>query len=152
MALVTVFHLPGRDQHHIYVILDFLSFLPILTMILTPGIRFIAAAFLPVALIASFAAFLQHWGLLLNPKNWDASPWVVFLTAVATSVVYLALRVVYIDRLHKEAAKAIGARTMTRVKGKWPGNADILAAMVGTWADGYPSKTFYLFRTVDLSS
>ncbi|KAK0219150.1 cytochrome P450 [Armillaria fumosa] len=108
-------------------------------MILTPGIRFLAAALLPVALIASFAAFLQHWGLLLNPKNWDASPWIVFLTAVATSFVYLALRVVYIDRLHKEEAKAIGARIMTRVKGKWPGNADILAAMVGTWADGYSS-------------
>ncbi|KAK0451183.1 cytochrome P450 [Desarmillaria tabescens] len=91
-------------------------------MILTPGIRFLAAAFLPVALIAGFAAFLQHWGLLLNPKNWDASPWIVFLTAIATSLVYFVLRIFYMDRLHKEAAKAIGARTMTRVK-----------------ADGYPS-------------
>ncbi|KAK0184815.1 cytochrome P450 [Armillaria mellea] len=108
-------------------------------MILTPGIHFLAAAFLPIALIAGFAAFLQHWGLLLNPKNWDASPWVVFFTAITTSLVYLALRVIYMERLHKEAARAMGARTMTRVKGKWPGNADILAAMVGTWADGYPS-------------
>ncbi|KAK0473656.1 cytochrome P450 monooxygenase pc-1 [Armillaria luteobubalina] len=108
-------------------------------MILTPGFRFLVAALLPVTSVASFAAFLQHWGLLLNPKNWDASPWIVFLTAVATSFVYLAIRVVYMDRLHEEEAKAIGARIMTRVKGKWPGNADILAAMIGTWADGYPS-------------
>ncbi|KAG7443776.1 cytochrome P450 monooxygenase pc-3 [Guyanagaster necrorhizus] len=43
------------------------------------------------------------------------------------------------DRLHKNSAKAIGARIMKRVKGRWPGNADIFAAMVGPWANGYPS-------------
>ncbi|KAG7442018.1 uncharacterized protein BT62DRAFT_1041153 [Guyanagaster necrorhizus] len=89
--------------------------------------------------MAGFATFLQQWGLLLNLENWDASPSIVFLMALATFLMFSTLRMVYVDRLHKNSARAIGARIMKRVKGKWPGNADIFAAMVGPWANGYPS-------------
>lgn len=56
---------------------------------------------------------------------------------LAAIVAWGALRNVYADFRQTREAKALGAQPIPRVKGKWPGNIDLLLRMMRAFKEAY---------------
>ena len=106
----------------------------------TPGLSFLAQSlFLPVALPGTLILLLHHFDLLQIPT------YHLFALFVASFPAYISFRIIKQDIQHARHAKSLGARLVPKLKGKLPGNLDILRKLMHAERYGYPGAfTFFL--------
>ncbi|KAJ7086135.1 cytochrome P450 monooxygenase pc-1 [Mycena belliarum] len=107
-------------------------------MVLTPGLRFLARNLLFPTLLILLARGLANATFGSPLSIWTAL-WVSAVAAVSFVVVSTAARSAY----HEVQAKSMGARLAPRVKGRWPGNVDVLRYLLATYETGYLGEGFY---------
>lgn len=97
-----------------------------------PGVRFLARNLLTPAISVFIARGAANAALGLS-----VSIWTVFGVSVggviALSVISAAVTAVY-QRFH---ARSMGARLAPSVKGRWPGNVDVLRRLLEIYQTGY---------------
>ncbi|KAJ7164007.1 hypothetical protein C8R43DRAFT_1122965 [Mycena crocata] len=88
-------------------------------MKLSPGARFLARNLLPPAIAISFARALAN----------------AFVLVVGQTMV--------MPVYHELHAKSMGARLAPQIKGRWPGNIDVLRHLLKIYETGYLGDGFY---------
>ncbi|KAF7314609.1 Cytochrome P450 [Mycena kentingensis (nom. inval.)] len=112
---------------------------------LAPGPKLLAH--LAVQLLSKpvvLGLLLHHGSRRLTPGN--AIPvWGTVLVCVASIPLYVAFRIRSRDRKQAADAKAMGARLIPRVQGRWPGNLDVMLRTMKSSLHGYPGQTMSEF-------
>ncbi|KAJ7274425.1 cytochrome P450 [Mycena haematopus] len=96
----------------------------------SPGALFLVRS-LPKLTLPSGAAYLATSYLEL-PR------WVCIVAFVSASPVWLGVRSVYRNFVEEREMHALGAVRVPEVKGKWPGNLDLVVGRLKQGKDGYP--------------
>lgn len=100
---------------------------------ITPGIAFLGRTVLCAgSLYLATISFVRFTSALSFP------PWILLLGVSINLPIGFALRVLYIDFIHRRQAARMGARLAPLVKGKWFGNLDFLFYMIEQVKNGYP--------------
>jgi hypothetical protein len=99
----------------------------------TPGLTFLAQSlFLPVALPGTLILLIHHFDLLQIPTHH------LFALFIASFPAYISFRIIKQDIQHARHAETLGARLVPKLKGRLPGNLDILRKLMYAERYGYP--------------
>ncbi|EEB95187.1 hypothetical protein MPER_05885 [Moniliophthora perniciosa FA553] len=85
----------------------------------------------PPAMTFIAKRLLDHLGILLPT-------WVYMVAAIFGLPTYAAVYLTLRERRQRREAASMGARFAPRIKGKWPGNLDVMARIVRKFMNGYP--------------
>ncbi|KAJ7454718.1 cytochrome P450 [Mycena latifolia] len=107
-------------------------------MELSPGVRFLACNLLLPAISVFLARGVANATLGLAVSPWTVL-WVSATGAASLAVIRAAATAVY----HEFQAKSMGARLAPRVRGRWPGNVDVLRELLAIYETGYLGDGFY---------
>jgi len=105
-------------------------------MAITPGVDFLVKG----TSILFFPAIVAY-AVGLATKRFGGTPipaWILVLTGLITAPILAAARISLTRLKHRQEAAALGAKMVPCVRGKWPGNADVLKIMQHSFASGYP--------------
>ncbi|KAJ6586571.1 cytochrome P450 [Mycena sp. CBHHK59/15] len=105
-------------------------------MLISPGVKFVARP------IVGFAFLLASGHLVLTVANISIGPRLLVLAVVVGIPTSVALRIWTTLIIAHMRAASMGARLMPTVKGRWPGNLDILADLRRNWNVSYPLEVF----------
>jgi hypothetical protein len=84
--------------------------------------------------LVTYLAFRVAWRSL--------SPWLSFPLALLSIPVTICLRSYYTLWVQDREAARLGAQPITRVRGRWPGNLDVVLRLVKSFEDGYVLQGF----------
>ncbi|ESK94736.1 cytochrome p450 monooxygenase pc-1 [Moniliophthora roreri MCA 2997] len=106
-------------------------------MAVTAGMRMLLALLFLLAgpPVITFIAkrLLDYLGIFL-PK------WIYMVTAIFGLPAYAALYLILREMKQRREAASMGARFAPRIKGKWPGNLDVMARVIRKFMNGYPGE------------
>jgi len=103
-------------------------------MVITPSVDFLVKGtyFLSVPAVVAYAV-----GLVSERFGTPIPAWTLVLTGLIAAPILAAARISHIRLRHRQEAVALGAKMAPCVRGKWPGNADVLKTMQHRYAYGY---------------
>ncbi|KAJ7164002.1 cytochrome P450 [Mycena crocata] len=105
-------------------------------MQLSPGVRSLVSNLLLPAIAISFArAIANVFGLAL-------SVWTVLWAFLGGALVFVVGKTAVMSVYHKLHAKSMGARLAPQIKGRWPGNIDVLKHLLEIYETGYLGDGF----------
>jgi len=73
----------------------------------------------------------------------DVPVWITNLSLVILLCSFFAAQIQYAEYKMRRRAYALGARVAPRVRGKLPGNVDVLKTAVDSWRFGYPGWQWF---------
>lgn len=106
-------------------------------MALTPGVRFLARAFLRLSFTLAAVATLQRMG---NYFEFPVRAWILAVTFVLGAPLAFTVHILWAEYSLKTRAASLGARLAPRVEGKSFGNLDIARTLLRNWREGYPGN------------
>ncbi|KAF8200189.1 cytochrome P450 monooxygenase pc-1 [Pholiota molesta] len=105
-------------------------------VVVTPGVDLIAKGF---ALLTAYIGILSTSISYLTARaGRDVPTWPLFAFCAGSIPIVASVYVIGGKHSKKRAARRLGARMITEVQGKYPGNLDILRVMIKNLDVGYP--------------
>jgi hypothetical protein len=105
-------------------------------VVVTPGVDLIAKGF---ALLTAYIGILSTSISYLTARaGRDVPTWPLFAFCAGSIPIVASVYVIGGKLKKKRAARRLGARMITEVQGKYPGNLDILRVMIKNLDVGYP--------------
>jgi hypothetical protein len=108
----------------------------------TPGVSFLVHRF-PVLLIAVFVVFALEQ--VCAYFSVTIPTWFLVFASISSLPLYAAGQILLIFATERRDAVALGACSAPVVRGRWPGNIDVLRTMIHNFHHGYPGMEHVIF-------
>lgn len=121
--------------------------LPLLpTAMPSPGLQVLGG--ITFSLVPPLAALAIVKRELLYLCDVDIPSWLMPIVGLLFCVVFAIVRVQYAEHQLRQRASAFGARLPPRVRGRLPGNIDVLKRLLDSWRYGYPGSLSNLSNVI----